>query len=212
MPVYKDTPQNRKLKRVGKKYGYKSQEEADPPKKLVPLSKMGQPRTPRKLLLARPKTPPKTPRKPAEGIPPELKLNQRELKNLKELKRKIEIKFLGHNKPSDGFIRHLDPVRQGLPTLREGYTQTHLLGKDQWEKTLGPVYDKWQEIINDFKKEGTKLLKKNNDKGPYNRFNYKSFDEKYAKKQFIVKQELLKRVDILIDRQERRINKIKQTK
>ena len=40
----------------------KALEEAEPPKRLVPLSRLGQPATPRKLRLSRPKTPP-TPRR-----------------------------------------------------------------------------------------------------------------------------------------------------
>tara|TARA_Y100000593_G_scaffold35009_1_gene68648 strand:+ start:5209 stop:5658 length:450 start_codon:yes stop_codon:yes gene_type:complete len=40
----------------------KAPEEAEPPKRLFPLSKLGQPTTPRKLILSRPKTP-QTPRR-----------------------------------------------------------------------------------------------------------------------------------------------------
>ena len=82
MPVYKDTPNNRKLNRVGQEWDASKKknskapkkkktvampkvlEEASPPAKLVAIMKQAHgSTTPRPLKLARPRTPPRTPRK-----------------------------------------------------------------------------------------------------------------------------------------------------
>ena len=118
MPFYKDTPENRKLNRVGKFYGPKGPspiklkytkkttplvvEEASPPSKLVAIMKQATgSTTPRPIKLARPKTPPRTPRKKklpmSEGVAkkaPAPKVKKKAKKQKPNILRVIDIELM----------------------------------------------------------------------------------------------------------------------